>query len=104
MKTELSFPCRPTSRARPVAEHVESGTDGVRTAACVGRRRRGRRALRRVRRLDPRGRADRAGNHGTTSCAWAWQPVVKVWHPGIFGIDMTAHLFYTGGHGDGYDT
>ena len=25
-------------------------------------------------------------------------------HPGIFGIDMTALLFYTGGHGNGHDT
>ena len=33
-----------------------------------------------------------------------YQPVVKVGHSGILGIDMTAHLFYTGGHGDGYDT
>ena len=30
-----------------------------------------------------------------------YQPVVKVGHS---GIDTTALLFYTGGHGDGHDT
>ena len=29
---------------------------------------------------------------------------MKVGHLCIFEIDMTALLFYTGGHGDGYDT
>ena len=54
---------------------------------------------------------ERRSNGSTVACArWDWscpgfvdtyQPVVKVGHS---GIDTTALLFYTGGHGDGHDT
>ena len=47
--------------------------------------------------LDPLGSLD----VGAEAQELAEQPVVKVGHS---GIDTTALLFYTGGHGDGHDT